>query len=307
MVDGPGYTPGYDVRPSAASEPAAATPPQQTAPAASTPEPVRATPFVPARPTPFVPANQPVAQPPAALIAAAPAPLVQQQAPVVQQPSVPQTPAQPIATQTLPSTPEPAPAAPIAQSPVDSRPEVDLPEITDPLAWLESLTTPHPMSNLDYSTNDDSFGTESENAMTAEEALAWLNQLTNENANTTDTAAQSADQNWLPVTEAPVDETGGLSNDMSELQKWLGEQAKSLEELHDLPESATAPIDSPAAPVPASQLPDWLLAQSPIDDQEAKRTQRVLAGSGRTTDRSGRRAICEQYSRLAKQGNGHAR
>ena len=125
----------------------------------------------------------------------------------------------------------------VSSRPIEANPLNEM----DPLAWLESLASSQSSSPTDFSAFEKP-SMETSEAMEAASALSWLEQLASENQNMP--LIQSADESSLWAETTPIadsvdsineraDETGGLSNDANELQSWLNRQAGSLASIHD--------------------------------------------------------------------------
>ena len=86
-------------------------------------------------------------------------------------------------------------------------------------------------------------------AMEPESALSWLEDLSK--------GQPEPQPNF--AAESPVDEAGGMSNDINEVQAWLEAQARNLEQTRvDLESDSDSDELAPAEP--ASELPAWLQA-----------------------------------------------
>jgi hypothetical protein len=152
----------------------------------------------------------------------------------------------------------------------------------DPMSWLENLASGQgaELDELIGSTSSGSSapsdeseyspfaatGHPAEAAMQPESALNWLEDLAKGEALPDfEAASQEAEE------RAPIDESGGMSNDINEVQAWLEAQARNLEQTRVELENVEFSGDlTPAEP--ASELPDWLQAAQPIAGSQQSAT-----------------------------------
>ncbi len=129
----------------------------------------------------------------------------------------------------------------------------------DPLAWLESLAAPD-LSGAGGFADLETPSMETSEAMEAASALSWLEELARENQSLPTAVGEDK---WVDATVESVDETGGISDDLAEVQRWLNAQADSLASVHEQDDFADLAPANESAEVQPGDLPDWLRNQMP--------------------------------------------
>ncbi|HVO44661.1 MAG TPA: hypothetical protein VMT34_18670 [Aggregatilineales bacterium] len=130
---------------------------------------------------------------------------------------------------------------------------------SDPLAWLEDLAASPDEAMFSTSIDFRAFEADTltdQETMAPESALSWLEEL----------AATEGKQLPTPAAEpAPESRTGPMSDDINEVQRWLEQQARSLELTRQQLEAEESEEELPPAEA-ATEIPDWLRAAAPTLD-----------------------------------------